>query len=214
MIGTKIKICGLREEREIDFANRLRPDWIGFVFAPQSRRFVPPRRAAELRARLSPDITPVGVFVNEPVEHVAALLHQGVIGMAQLHGGENEAYLSALRRLTDKPILQAFGVESREDVKRAARSAADYILLDHGAGGTGETFDWTLLREVGRPFFLAGGLDADNVAAAIRRTHPYAVDTSSGVETGHKKDLQKMQKFISLVRGHGSGIHGPVHGGT
>lgn len=198
---TKIKICGLTQRREIDAVNRLRPDFVGFVFAEKSRRYVPPRQAAALRAGLAPGITPVGVFVDAPAVAVAELLRNGVIGAAQLHGTEDEAYLASLRRLTARPIIQAFRIEGAEDVGRAARSTADFLLLDHGTGGTGEAFDWTLVQNLARPFFLAGGLHPGNVAAAVRLTRPYGVDASSGVETGPEKDPEKIERFIYAVRG-------------
>lgn len=200
MSGVKVKICGLKREVDIAYANATRPDYIGVVFAPKSSRAVTPDEAANLCRKLAPGIDAVGVFVNEPVEHVAELLCQNVIDMAQLHGKEDEAYLAALRQLTAKPLIQAFRIETENDVKRAIRSTADFILLDHGNGGTGKAFDWSLIRDVNRPFFLAGGLDADNVVKAIQLTHPYAVDVSSGVETDHMKDRNKMEKVIEAVR--------------
>lgn len=195
----KIKLCGLSRPCDIEAANRLKPEYIGFVFAPNSRRYITPERAAELRALLAPGIQAVGVFVNAPPETVAGLLERGIIDLAQLHGTEDEAYLSRLRERTDKPVIQAFRVRSEEDCLAARKSSADYILLDSGAG-TGKAFDWSLIRELGRPYFLAGGLGPENVAASVRRLRPYAVDVSSGIETDGKKDQQKMADFVSAVR--------------
>lgn len=200
---TKIKLCGLSRPCDIETANRLRPEYIGFVFAPNSRRHVAPERAAELKALLAPGIQAVGVFVNAPPEMVAGLLNRGVIDLAQLHGAEDEAYLSRLRALTDKPVIQAFRIRSEEDCLTARRSSADYILLDSGAG-TGKAFDWSLIRELGRPYFLAGGLGPENAAASVRLLRPYAVDVSSGIETDGKKDQQKMADFVSAVRREGA----------
>ena len=196
MSRVKVKICGLTREIYIAYANATRPDWIGFVFAPRSSRAVTPDTAANLRRKLAPGIDAVGVFVNEPVEHVAKLLNGNVIDMAQLHGEEDEAYLTALRQLTKKPLIQAFRIETENDITRATHSTADFILLDHGNGGTGKNFDWSLIRDVNRPFFLAGGINADNVSEAIQLTRPYAVDVSSGVEIDYVKDRKKMEKFI------------------
>lgn len=203
MSGVKVKLCGLRRAEDIAFANEAGPDYIGFVFAPKSRRAVTAEMARALREQLRAGIIPVGVFVNQPVELVAQLLNDGVIDWAQLHGQEDETYLAALRRLTAKPVLQAFRVGSRADVDRAMKSSADRILLDNGAGGTGETFDWSLVRECVRPFFLAGGLTPENVAEAITQVRPYGVDTSSGVETAGWKDREKMQHFVQAVRAAG-----------
>lgn len=202
MTGTKIKICGLTRMRDIEFVNALRPDFAGFVFAGKSRRYISPGTAAALREQLDPGIIPVGVFADAPLETVAELMRGGVVSVAQLHGRESGEYVAALRRLAVGPVIQAFRIESAADVERAVRSSAEFLLLDHGAGGTGEAFDWTLVHSLGRPFFLAGGLNAENVSGAVALTHPYAVDVSSGVETDRVKDFEKMRKFICAVRGN------------
>ncbi|MGE4277525.1 MAG: phosphoribosylanthranilate isomerase [Lawsonibacter sp.] len=197
---TRVKICGLKRDRDIDNANELLPDYVGFVFVPGSRRYVSPETANRLRVRLDGRIPAVGVFVNEPEEHVARLAKDGIIQMIQLHGSEDDEYIRRLRGLTSAPIIQAFSVSSPGDAELAAASRADFVLLDHGAGGTGEAFDWSLLSSLERPFFLAGGLTPENVAEAIRRLRPMAVDTSSGVETDGLKDFEKMKRFIETVR--------------
>lgn len=195
---TKIKICGLKSEKDISYVNELKPDYIGFVFLQGRQRYVSPKEAASLRALLDPSIQSVGVFVNEPIKNVAALLQDQTIQIAQLHGQEDESYLRELKCLCNKPIMKAFIIRTKEDIKRALAYPADYLLLDNGLG-TGETFDWSLIQSIDRPFFLAGGLTSENVKQAIAMTHPYAVDTSSGVETDHKKDYQKMKMFIHAV---------------
>lgn len=200
---TKIKICGLKRPCDVEAVNELKPDFAGFVFAPGSSRFVTVNEAEELKERLSADIQAVGVFVQETPENVAALLNQGVIDIAQLHGREDEKYIAKLRRLTDKPIIKAFRMESGEDVREAESSEADYVLLDSGNGGSGETFDWSLAEKVKRDYFLAGGLDAYNVRAAVVKNRPYAVDVSSGVETDGYKDREKMAAFLAEVRKEG-----------
>ena len=197
---TKIKLCGLSQPCDIEEANRLLPAYIGFVFAPKSKRYVPPETAAALKQRLHPSIQAVGVFVREEPEQVAALLRKGIIDIAQLHGGEDAAYVSALRRLMNRPIIQAFRVDSAADVAAAQESQADMILLDAGSGGTGTTFDWSLLRDIRRPYFLAGGLHPGNVREAVELLSPYAVDVSSGIETGGRKDPAKMAAFVQAVR--------------
>ena len=198
---TKIKFCGLTRPEDIAAANALKPEYIGFVFAPKSKRYVSPQQAALLRARLDPAIKAVGVFVNEPPEAVARLLNEKLIDIAQLHGQEDAAYLARLRSLTAKPLWQAFRVETAAGLAAAARSTADMVLLDSGAGGTGTVFNWKLLQGFPRPYILAGGLDADNAADAVTRLHPYAVDVSSGIETAGKKDPAKMAAFAAAVRG-------------
>ena len=196
---TKIKLCGLSRPCDIEAANELRPEYIGFVFARKSKRAVSPDRAAELRQLLSPEIRAVGVFVKESPEQVADLLNRGVIDLAQLHGGEDETYIGSLRRLSDKPIIQAFRIETAEDIGKAELSAADFLLLDSGSG-SGVTFDWNLVKNMRKPYFLAGGLSPENVGSAVARLHPFAVDVSSGIETEGLKDRAKMAAFIAAVR--------------
>ena len=196
---TRIKLCGLSRMGDIEAANELKPAYIGFVFAPGSRRFVTAETAAALKQRLDPAIRAVGVFVNEAAETVAQHLNEGLIDMAQLHGDEDESYIRRLRSLTDKPLIRAIRVRDRGDILRAEQSSADFILLDSGAG-TGTVFDWNLIRNLTRPYFLAGGLTPDRVADAVAALHPYAVDVSSGIETDGVKDAAKMAAFVAAVR--------------
>ncbi len=193
---TKIKLCGLSRPVDMETANELMPDYIGFVFAPKSRRYVTPDRAAELKAMLDPKIKAVGVFVDEEPEKTAAI---EAIDIIQLHGKEDEDYIARLRRLTSKPIIKAFKAPNFGDVES---SSADMILLDSGAG-TGRTFDWNIVKYIKRPYFLAGGLDPANVAEAIRRLMPYGVDVSGGIETGGFKDKEKAALFVAAVRKEG-----------
>ena len=196
---TRIKFCGMRRAEDVAAANELMPDYIGFVFAKKSRRCVDAETAAALRGLLSPGIKAVGVFVDEEAEQAAALLNAGVIDLAQLHGHEDEAYVARLRQLTDRPVIQAFRVSSPVDIRKAERSPADLVLLDAGAGG-GTAFDWELLRAMRRPFFLAGGLDSENVGDAVAVFRPFGVDVSSGIETDGAKDPVKMRAFIEAVK--------------
>lgn len=200
----KIKICGLRTEADIDYVNEFKPDFIGFVFA-KSKRQVTAEQAKVLRSKLSGDIIPVGVFVNEPVSNVAELINEGIIDIAQLHGDEDEAYVAELKgKLTKGQIIKAVRVKSREDIEKSRNIAADYILFDtyraDAYGGTGATFNWQLLKGYDRPFFLAGGINAENVSEAIKLTTPFAVDVSSAVETDGYKDREKIKGFIDSVR--------------
>lgn len=196
---TKIKLCGLSGIEEIEVANELKPEYIGFVFAPKSRRYVTPEKAAELKKQLSGEIQAAGVFVNEAVEKIAELLNDNIIDIAQLHGDEDEAYIRRLRQLTGKPIIKAFQVKSEKEIADVGQCSADYILLDSGAG-TGTVFDWNILKKIDRPYFLAGGLSAGNVGKAVRELHPFAVDVSSGIETDRRKDKEKMAAFVAAVR--------------
>lgn len=196
----KIKLCGLTRPCDIEAVNELRPDYIGFVFAKKSRRYVSPDKAAELKAMLAPGIQAVGVFVNEDPEQIAALLNAGTIDIAQLHGQEGEAEIRKLQDLTDHPLIQAFRIDTEQDVERANASMADYVLLDSGAGGTGTIFDWDLLQAIRRPYFLAGGLDTENLGTVKAKLDPYGVDVSSGIETDGYKDKEKMTAFVAAVR--------------
>ncbi len=196
---TRIKMCGLSRPEDIEAANELKPEYIGFVFAEKSRRYVTPEKAAGMKRRLSPDIQAVGVFVNAELSLIRELTDKNVIDMIQLHGDEDDAYIREVRSFTDKPVIRAFRVTKAEDIAEAEKSTADLILLDSGAG-TGTVFDWKLAGQIRRPFFLAGGLDPENVEEAVRKLNPYAVDVSSGIETDGLKDRAKMAAFADAVR--------------
>lgn len=195
---TKVKLCGLKRLCDIDWANEFRPDFVGFVFAGKKRR-VTDEQAAVLRARLRPDIPAVGVFVDEPQEHILQLLEAGTIQIVQLHGHEGDAYIKALRQQTKAPIIKAFSLETAADARAANASSAAYVLVDHGSGGSGQAFDWKLLSYLTRPYFLAGGLSPENIGQALQY-HPFAVDVSSGIETYGVKDYEKIKRFMTCVR--------------
>lgn len=200
---TKIKLCGLSRTCDIEAANELKPEYIGFVFALKSRRYVSPEKALALKKQLNPEIKAVGVFVDEKPEWIADLLRNGVIDIAQLHGRETKESIVRLRQLTDSPVIKAFSVDTKQDIEAANASSADYVLLDSGKGGTGEIFDWKLLEKMNRPYFLAGGLTVENVRDAVKIWKPYAVDVSSGIENGGYKDRMKMERFVRNVRSVG-----------
>jgi phosphoribosylanthranilate isomerase len=205
----KIKICGLSRVRDIEFVNEALPDYIGFVFA-KSKRKISPVFAAQLRRLLSDEIIPVGVFVNAPAEDIAALYLENVISIAQLHGTENDEYILRLKEVTaaggKKPVEVIKTVKSAELENNAPLAAhADYYLLDSGAG-SGKAFNWELLNSPGtvtlkmsKPWFLAGGIDLDNIGQAMA-FDPYAIDVSSGAETDGIKDLEKIIQLVSMVK--------------
>ena len=197
---TVIKICGLRRLEDAVILNRDKVDAAGFVFYPPSHRFVRPELAGKIKKLLYPSIRTVGVFVKEDPERVAALHEAVIIDMAQLHGDEDEDYIEKIQNMTGKPVIKAFSIKTPEDVQRALRSPADYILLDQGAGGTGEPFDWTLVPPVRRPFFLAGGIGPENIRSAIGTLHPWAVDLSSSLETDGRKDRAKIQQIARMLK--------------
>ncbi|MCM1529524.1 MAG: phosphoribosylanthranilate isomerase [Alistipes sp.] len=194
---TKIKMCGIRRKEDVEFVNALLPDYIGYVFAKKSKRYIPPQDAAKLTHLLDGRIIPVGVFVNEPIENVISAVNSGIIKIAQLHGSEDEEYIAALRS-EGITVIKAFIVKTADDIRAAESSSADFILLDAGMGD-GKTFDHELLNGISRQYFLAGGLNPENAADAAA-LEPYCLDVSSGIETDGFKDLEKMTRFTEAIK--------------
>ena len=202
---TKIKICGLKRKEDIEYVNELKPDYIGFVFA-NSKRKVDKDTAKELKKLLDNDIMSVGVFVDEDIDFVAELVKDKVIDVIQLHGREDENYISTLKAKLDDDtqIIKAVKVKSIEDIMNAKKFDVDYLLLDtyaeNVAGGSGKEFDKTLIPEDMGDYFLAGGLNENNLEKTIATYHPFAVDLSSGVETDGVKDRDKIKRVIEIVK--------------
>ena len=198
----KLKFCGMTSRADIDAANEAKPDYIGFVFA-ESPRHVSDLDAARLKEHLNPDIQTVGVFVDDEPAHIAALVRDGVIDLVQLHGNEDARYIARLRETCAAPIIKAVRVETHADIERVEALPVDFLLLDtytqHAYGGSGKTFDWSLIGETAKPYFLAGGLNETNIAAALQ-TGAYALDLSSGIETNGVKDAGKMRRIAAMVR--------------
>lgn len=200
---------------DIEYANRVKPDFVGFIFA-NTRRKISAAQAKQFREALDAEIPAVGVFVNEDISVITSLVQNGCIDLIQLHGEEDADYIRRLREVCDVPVIKAVKVQTVEQIRQAAALPVDYLLLDtyrKGVlGGTGEAFDWELLREAkaaardtaegelfGKPYFLAGGLHAGNLreAAALGS---YGLDVSSGIETDGSKDFTKMVEVMELVR--------------
>ncbi len=226
----KVKFCGIRRTEDIEAVNRLKPDLAGFVFA-KSKRQVTKEQAAALKELLDPGIKTVAVLVNMPVEEAAALANTGIADLLQLHGDEDAAYIAKLKTLTGAKIIKAIrlrngglpvqengageGVYTANAGLLAEAAQADYYLFDtflpDTYGGTGKTFSLSLLKgmRIDKPFFLAGGLDADNVAEIIGqvqmdvalRPNFYGIDVSGGIETDGYKDTIKMEAFMIAIRG-------------
>jgi phosphoribosylanthranilate isomerase len=199
----RIKICGLFREQDIDYVNEARPDYVGFVFA-ESKRQVSHIFAERMRSRLADGIVPVGVFVNAEIEDIAALYSGGVISIAQLHGTEDEEYISQLKKATGLskeavPVIKTV-ICKRTEKLTLPMSKTDYYLVDSGAG-SGKAFDWELLnaQKIEKPWFLAGGVNIDNIEQAID-FNPFAVDISSGAETDGIKDRKKILELIMKVK--------------
>jgi Phosphoribosylanthranilate isomerase len=197
---TKIKICGLSRLEDIAAVNAARPDYIGFVFAT-SRRQVDMATARVLKQALDPGTAAVGVFVNHPVAEIIALAEQGIIDIIQLHGDEDEATVLLLQAQTGLPVIRAFRISSPADIRD---TVADYRIFDtydpSQYGGSGAAFNWDLLVGTSGDFFLAGGLNRSNIAAAINQVNPYCVDLSSGVETDGIKDRDKIIEIVEMIR--------------
>lgn len=201
---TKIKICGLRRIQDVDYVNSCKPDFAGFVFA-ESKRKVTIEQTVELKSHLAKEIIPVGVFVNEQIEKVAKLLNEGIIDIAQLHGDEDKAYISRLRKQMKRgKLIKAIRVASMDSLIDCQNIDVDYLLFDTFSfgeyGGTGRQFDWNLISGIKKPFFLAGGIDSDNVLKAIKEVQPFGVDVSSAVETNGFKDKEKIIEIVTKVK--------------
>ena len=202
-MSTKIKLCGMFRDCDIDYVNEAMPDYIGFiVMFPKSHRNIDLETALRLKKRLVPSIKSVAVSVDAPVEKFAEFAQSGVADMLQLHGSENAEYIAELRKLTDVPLIKAVKVTSPEDIIRTQELDVDYLLLDSGTG-TGKAFDHTLIdrERITKPFFLAGGLTPENVREAALRVNPYGVDMSSGIETDKVKDREKILAAVKAIRG-------------
>lgn len=213
---TKIKICGLMRQEDITAVNCLLPDYIGYIFA-SGRRRVTPEQALQFSRNLRPEICPVGVFVNEKADRICRIVEQGSIRAVQLHGQETPEQVGKLKKrlegigalipgMRDRakvPIIRAVRMDQDHRLDEWEQSEADYLILDAGEGGTGTVFDHCLLEKIERhtkPWFLAGGMNPDNAAEAVRRFHPFGIDVSSGVETDGRKDKDKIERMIRSIR--------------
>lgn len=203
MSRTRIKICGITREEDLDAALAAGADAVGFVFYPPSPRSLTPLRAAELARRVPPFVSRVGLFVNEDEDTVAATMEVVPLELLQFHGDEEAAYCEEF----GKPYIKAARVKPGLDLVEYARAfpSAQALLLDayvEGYGGAGQTFDWSLIpKELPLPMILSGGLHQGNVTEAVRRLRPWAVDVSSGVEAAKGiKDAAKIAAFVAAVK--------------
>ena len=206
----KVKICGLKRVQDIEIVNNFRPDYIGFVFTPSERQ-IDLETAKKLKRLLHPSIKSVGVFVNEPPESIIKYEAEGVIDSIQLHGNEDIVYLKTLKKTSKLPIIKAFRINSGRtleesllgDRKLLESEIIDYVLLDSyhpvSYGGNGECFNWEILKNIYRPYFLAGGIGVDNVQEALKY-RPYAIDVSSKVEKEGIKDTDKIKELMDQLR--------------
>ena len=193
----KIKICGLFREEDIDFVNEAKPDYVGFVFA-KSHRQVSKEISQKLKNKLNKNILSVGVFVNEDINKAAEIANADIIDLIQLHGDEDDNYINELKKVCNKKIIKVIKVKSGQDIIRWRNCQSDWLMFDAGMG-EGKTFDWNLLKSFIRPYFLAGGINENNLEQAMKH-NPYCIDVSSGVETNKVKDREKILNIVRRVR--------------
>lgn len=202
-----VKMCGIRREEDVQYANEVCPDYIGFVFADSPRK-VSWEDAASFRKDLKKEIRCVGVFVNETPEKIAEIAARVPLDAVQLHGDETEEDIRQLRSLCDKEIWKAARVRSKDDIQKVQTLPADWILLDsfskEAYGGTGRTINLDILSEseITKPYFLAGGLNIGNLKGILEAIHPEGIDISSGIETNGCKDLDKMKTIMKIAGGN------------
>ncbi|MDO4879402.1 MAG: phosphoribosylanthranilate isomerase [Neisseria sp.] len=204
MNPVRIKICGITRPEDARAAAEAGADAVGLVFYAKSKRVVRAARAAEIVAALPPFVSAVALFVNETADNIREILHQVAIDVIQFHGDEDDDFC----RQFDRPYLKAVRVRSAADIQTACAKFpnARSLLFDayHPTeyGGTGQSFDWTLLRgNIAKPWILAGGLTAENVAEAVKISGAAAVDVSGGVESAAGiKDAAKIKAFAAALR--------------
>ena len=198
---TKIKICGLKRIEDVISVNVAEPDYCGFIFnVSGSRRSIGAEQLNILVDMLNPEIVPIGVFVNEKTDVILRIVRESGIRMVQLHGQENGEIIHTIQSKAQVPVIKAVSVRSKEDVRSAVLSPSDYLLFDCGEGGTGQTFDWNLLEDIPRPYFMAGGIGTHNMEEVLRRFSPFALDVNSSVETDRQKDGKKILAAVRMLR--------------
>lgn len=208
----KIKICGIRRHQDIEYVNEFLPDYIGFIFA-KSKRQITSAECLAFKKELDPSIKTVGVFVNESLEKVISTTLVANLDVIQLHGDETKEYILDLKNilknstsLKDTLVWKAIRVKEKKDIISGDNLPVDCLLLDsfskQAYGGTGKTIDLDIIKNstIKNQFFLAGGLNIDNILSTLSEVSPYGVDISSGVETDGFKDKNKIEKIINCIR--------------
>ena len=203
----RIRICGLRRPEDAELINRLRPDFVGFIFDTASDGYVAPDEAETLKEKLSPVIKATGIFADADQDDVLDIAAEVPLDLVELHGSEDNTYINELRRKMHSrvPIIKAFHVQTTDDITSCNDSAADYVLLDSGSD-TEEPFDWTLAsgQALNKPFFLAGGLYPDNIKKAVRVLHPDVVDCFISTEEDSRECHADLTALINAARSQGS----------
>ena len=202
---TKIKICGMRRVDDILYVNTYHPDYAGFILSEGFKRTIGFDSFCELDSRLDKDIKRVGVFVNEPTESILKY-YADKLDVIQLHGEENAEYIDKLRENCDCEIWKAVRAKYADDNAKADALPVHKLLIDSFSagnyGGTGKRVDLDIFSQVNisKPFFLAGGLNEENVCEAMEKVQPYGVDFSSSVETDGFKDENKIKRIVETIR--------------
>lgn len=188
----KIKICGLRRTKDIRYVNELKPDYIGFILTPGFKRSITADTARTLKAALDTGIKSVGVFVDDDAGRINEYIAEGIIDLVQLHGKESPLYCAGI----NAPAIKYFEPDRLDKINDYDTA---YFLFDSGTG-TGKVFDWNRIPRTDKPFFLAGGLNPQNIPKAIAEINPYCIDVSSAVETDGVKDYNKIKQIMECVR--------------
>ncbi len=187
----KIKICGLKRYEDIDYVNALRPDYIGFILTDGFKRSIDLELAQKLKSRLDGSIKAVGVFVNDNTDKINLAVSSKIIDLVQLHGNESPLYCSKI----NAEVIKCFTPEA---FNRINEYDVSYYLFDAGTG-TGTAFDWSKIPVTDKPFFLAGGIDKNNIKTAVCKINPYCIDVSSSVETNGYKDFKKIKEIMERL---------------
>ena len=201
---SELKICGLRRFEDISYVNEFVPDYAGFILSKPFWRSIDINMLSQLTERLSKRIKSVGVFVNEEIETIMPF--SKYLNVIQLHGDEDNKYIKLLKKQADCEIWKAVRPQTTEEINKACLLDADKLLIDsfskNSVGGTGKVGNWDIIKhaEIKKPFFLAGGISADNVTDAINTLKPFGIDVSSSVETDRKKDREKIKNLVDKIK--------------
>lgn len=201
-----IKFCGLSRQEDIEYANILKADYIGFVYA-ESKRKVTLEKSLFLKKLLDDKIKSVGVFLNNSIDEIINVCKSGAVDLVQVHGDDSEEFIKQVKSLSGLQVIKGCGVKSSDDILKSQHSACDFILLDNSRAGSGVKFDYRFLLEAvdkgfNRPYFLAGGININNIDEALK-LNPYCIDISSGIESGGVKNFKLMEDIVKRVRGEG-----------
>lgn len=203
----KIKFCGIRRLEDVAAVNLCQPDYMGMILSGGFRRSISQELAQRLVQEKSDAIAAVGVFVNESSETICRMAEQLHLQVIQLHGNESAEQIQTLQQKTGLPVWKALRIGTLQELEAAGTNPADCLILEGktgaGIGGTGVCADWELLarHSWNRSFFLAGGLQPENVLEAIATVSPTGVDFSSGIEEDGVKSLRRMKQLMTLIRG-------------